>query len=195
MAKAKIHDSPAFMDRFLMEWCKYWVLYDDKYRDELNSNTSPKKAGELVQKAKEKLAAMLRLTVTSVKCRIEKFQATVNRPLPALEADLLNDTCALPVKTIWTLQAFNWLIPYCSNYNLKTMLGSFDTDGIFKKQGGGSSAEAEWAKGRNHPEVVAIRQERDRVAANVSKGGVLRQVHRKEQRSMTAMIQVRVMIL
>ncbi len=73
MAKAKIHDSPAFMDCFSMEWQKYQVLYDDKYRNELNSNAGPKKAGELVRKVKEMLAATLGLTVASMKRRIEKF--------------------------------------------------------------------------------------------------------------------------
>ena len=61
------------MDHFLMEWRKYRVLYDDKYRNKLNSDAGPKKAGELVCKAKEKLAAMLGLTVASMKRRIEKF--------------------------------------------------------------------------------------------------------------------------
>ncbi len=54
------------------------------------------------------------------------------------------------------------------------MLGSFDTDGIFKKHVlkvvEAQLCQAERAKGCNHPKVVAIREERDRVAANVSKG-------------------------
>ncbi len=54
------------------------------------------------------------------------------------------------------------------------MSGSFNTDGIFKKHAlkvvEAQLHQAEQAKGRNHPEVVAIKEERDRVAANVSKG-------------------------